>query len=72
MNHVLLGSGLPWVTVRSDERVPFFRSIERAQVDGETAPFARFLWHLIQQAGKELRRERGGRRAARSRSARET
>jgi len=62
MNQVLLGGGLPWVTVRSDERTPFFRSIERAQVDGETAPFVEFLWHLIRQAVKELQRTRSRRR----------
>jgi hypothetical protein len=34
MNQVLLGAGLPWVTIRSDERLPFFKAIEQAQVDG--------------------------------------
>jgi Fic family protein len=56
MNHALLSSGFPWVTVRSDERVPFFRSIERAQVDGDAEPFVQFLWHLIGQSIKELHR----------------
>jgi hypothetical protein len=38
MNHVLLSAGLPWVTTRSDERVPFFKAIEHAQVDGDAVP----------------------------------
>jgi hypothetical protein len=38
MNQSLLGAGYPWVTVRSDERVPFFKSIERAQVDADAVP----------------------------------
>ena len=54
MNHALLAEGLPWVTIRSDERVPFFRSIERAQVDDETGPFVEFLWHLIREVVREL------------------
>jgi hypothetical protein len=54
MNHALLTAGLPWVTIRSDERVPFFRSIERAQVDDEVGPFVEFLWHLIRQVVREL------------------
>lgn len=54
MNHALLTSGLPWVTIRSDERVPFFRSVEKAQVDDEPGPFVEFLWHLIRQAVQDL------------------
>jgi hypothetical protein len=59
MNHSLLSSGYPWVTVRSDERMPFFQSIERAQVGGDAVPFAQFLWHLVRQSVKEI----GGKRA---------
>lgn len=54
MNHSLLSAGLPWVTIRSDERFPFFRSIERAQVDEDAAPFIEFVWHLIRQVVHEL------------------
>jgi Fic family protein len=55
MNHALLGAGLPWVTVRSDERLPFFKAIERAQVDNDTTPYIEFLWHQIRAAVGELR-----------------
>lgn len=54
MNHALLTAGIPWVTIRSDERVPFFRSIEKAQVDDEAGPFVEFLWHLVRQVVREL------------------
>lgn len=66
MNHALLSAGLPWVTIRSDERVPFFRAIERAQVDAEATPFIEFVWHLIRQAVSEVRppREHARRLAA--------
>jgi len=64
MNYALLTAGLPWVTIRSDERVPFFRSIETAQVDDEAAPFIEFLWHLIGQAVRELEARVAPRKAA--------
>ncbi|MGH8318335.1 MAG: Fic family protein [Steroidobacteraceae bacterium] len=73
MNHALLTAGLPWVTIRSDERVPFFRAIEKAQVDAEAGPFVEFLWHLIRQVVRELEsREtsRTGSRAVRRTAAR--
>lgn len=65
MNHALLTAGLPWVTIRSDERVPFFKSIEKAQVDDEIGPFVEFLWHPIRQTVRDLesrntRRTRSG------------
>jgi Fic family protein len=65
MNHALLTAGLPWVTIRSDEPVPFFRSIEKAQVDDEVGPFVEFLWHLIRQVIREV----GPRKVPRTRSA---
>lgn len=57
MNYALLGAGHPWVTIRSDERIPFFRAIERAQVDDDAEPFIELVWHLISHAIKELKPE---------------
>lgn len=54
MNLALVSAGHPWVTIRADEREPFFRSIERAQVEDDTAPFIEFLWHLIRHATTDL------------------
>lgn len=59
MNHALLSTGHPWVTIPSDERVPFFRAIEQAQVDGDATAFVRFLWHLIRQSTADLLAKRG-------------
>ncbi len=70
MNYALLAAGLPWVTIRNDERIPFFRAIERAQVDAEAASFVEFLWHLIRQAVHDIEtraKSRGGRGRASSR-----
>lgn len=70
MNQVLLSAGLPWVTFRSDERVPFFKAIEHAQVDGDAVPFIRFVWHLIHQSAMDLRRKQSGGQPARKASRR--
>lgn len=54
MNLELLRGGLPWVTVRADERIPFFRAIERAQVDGDCSEYAKFLWLAVLNARREM------------------
>ncbi len=65
MNHALLSAGFPWATIRSDERVPFFRAIEKAQVDNATTPFIEFVWHLIRQTVDELKPQARPRRVRR-------
>jgi Fic family protein len=65
MNQVLLSAGLPWVTIRSDERMPFFKAIEQAQVDGDATTFIRFVWHLIHQSTMDLRAKQSKRKTAR-------
>ena len=54
MNLELLRAGLPWVTVRADERQPFFVAIQRAQVEDDVTEFAHMMEHLMQQAAKDL------------------
>ena len=50
MNYALLTSGYPWITIRSDERFPYFQALERAQVDGDVKPIGQFLASHIAQA----------------------
>jgi hypothetical protein len=52
--YALLSGGLPWVTLRRDERVPFFATIERAQVDDEASSFIQFMWHPIREAVRDI------------------
>lgn len=68
-NLQLLRAGLPWVTVRNDEKIPFFRAIEMAQVDGKTEPYARFMWHAIESADRDLEATPAGRRGGSGRRA---
>lgn len=52
MNFALLEAGYPWVTIRSDEKQPYFQALERAQVDGEVETLGQFLAVHISQAAK--------------------
>jgi hypothetical protein len=54
MNYVLLGAGYPWVTIRSDERTPYFKALEHAQVEEDVTDLARFLAHHIAAAARDI------------------
>ena len=56
MYYALLGAGYPWVTIRSDDRHPYFRALERAQVDGDVETLGTFLAVRISQAANEASR----------------
>jgi Fic family protein len=43
MNYMLAGSGLPWTTIRSEDRPAYFRAFERAHMDDDFAPLAEFI-----------------------------
>ncbi|MEX2582804.1 MAG: Fic family protein [Gemmatimonadota bacterium] len=43
MNYMLAGSGLPWTTIRAEERPTYFRALERAHIENDFAPLAEFL-----------------------------
>ena len=61
MNYSLLGAAYPWVTIRADERLPYFRALEQAQVEDDVAPFGEFLALQIAQAVTGVRSKRSGR-----------
>ncbi len=50
MNYTLLAAGYPWVTIRTDERLPYFRALEIAQVGEDVRPLGEFLSVHIAQA----------------------
>jgi Fic family protein len=55
MNYVLASSGLPWTTVRAEERATYFRALERAHVDDNFRPLAEFLVGAILRSGGSRR-----------------
>jgi hypothetical protein len=59
---------LAYQSANQSERVPFFRTIEQAQVDGDAMPFTRFVWHAVQQSATDLLdKQRGSQPARRTR-----
>ena len=50
MNLVLCGSGLPWTTIRAEERRDYFAALEAAHVGEEYEPFARFVVSRVARA----------------------
>lgn len=66
MNLALVGEGLPWVTLRAEDRTEYFRSLEAAQVGDDPIPFARFLLRYLEQATSVERTDRSLERGSRS------
>lgn len=62
MNYALLEAGYPWVTIRSDEKHPYFQALERAQVDGEIETLGEFLAVHIRQAANTAKSSASGAR----------
>jgi Fic family protein len=54
MNVGLLGGGLPWVTIRNDDRQPYFAALHTAQVDGDPLPFARLVLRYAEAAAEAM------------------
>lgn len=54
MNVALLGEGLPWVTIRNDDRPEYFRWLEKAQVEGDPLPFGGLVAGYVEAATREL------------------
>ena len=42
LNLVLGAQGIPWVTIRAEERDAYFHALERGQVDGDILEWGRF------------------------------
>ena len=42
MNVLLASGGYPWTVIRVDERDAYLASLERASIDQDMEPFARF------------------------------
>ncbi|SOD03425.1 Fic/DOC family protein [bacterium JGI 053] len=54
MNVALLGGGLPWVTIRNDDRPPYFAALHAAQVEGDPLPFTRLVLRYAQAAAAAM------------------
>lgn len=48
MNAILASGGYPWTVIRVDDRDAYFAALERASVDQDIEPFARFIAERVQ------------------------
>jgi Fic family protein len=59
MNLALVGEGLPWVTIHTEDRGVYFEALEAAQVRGDTTPFARFIMKYTERSTQSSGTSRG-------------
>ena len=50
MNALLASGGYPWTVIRVDDREAYLASLERASIDQDMEPFARFLAERVELA----------------------
>jgi fido (protein-threonine AMPylation protein) len=63
MNLMLSSGGYPWTIVPLERRADYMAALERASVDGDIKPFAKFLAELVRSgAGKSEQRKRNNRK----------
>lgn len=52
MNLALVGEGLPWVTIRAEDRGRYFRALEQAQVGKDPVPLGRLMTSYAEKAAE--------------------
>lgn len=50
MNYFLLGSGYSWLTIRADQRTPYFDALETANTEHDILPFGEFIIGMLEKA----------------------
>lgn len=50
MNYVLSLGGIPWITIRVEDRDKYFRSLQAAQCDEDIGPFTQFLKRYLEES----------------------
>jgi hypothetical protein len=55
MNALLATGGYPWTVIRVEDRAAYLAALERASVDGDLAPFARFVAAQMRPAAPRKR-----------------
>ncbi len=64
MNAMLASGGYPWTVIRVEDRDPYLAALDRASIDADIAPFARFIadrvrWSMDQASEKSSGRAKG-------------
>ena len=53
MNYLLCRAGMPWITIRVEDRDPYFRALEIAQCDETAEPLIGFLKKYLEESGRK-------------------
>jgi hypothetical protein len=64
MNAMLASGGYPWTVIRVEDRDAYLAALDRASIDQDIAPFARFIadrvrWSMEQASEKLTGRAKG-------------
>lgn len=49
MNYILLASGYEWITIRAEQRKPYFDALAEGQLHEDILPFGKFIMSLMNQ-----------------------
>ncbi len=49
MNYFFLSSGYSWLTIRADQRTPYFNALETANTEHNILPFGKFIVGLLEK-----------------------
>lgn len=50
MNYLLCSGGIPWITIRVEDRERYFKALEIAQCDEDILPFAKFIKKYLDES----------------------
>ena len=53
MNAVLASGGWPWTVVRVEDRAAYLAALDRASIDMDIAPFARFIAERVRSSTEQ-------------------
>ncbi|HCG98565.1 MAG TPA: hypothetical protein DE036_01785 [Actinobacteria bacterium] len=54
MNYLLMTSGYRWLTIRADQRTPYFDALKAGQVAGNIIPFGEFIVGILEKVYHDL------------------
>ena len=50
MNAMLASGGFPWTVIRVEDRCAYLAALDRASIDMDIGPFARFIAERVQRS----------------------
>jgi Fic family protein len=60
MNVLLASGGIPWTVVRVEDRTEYLNALDRASVNADASPFAKFIAERVRWSLKKTERSSEG------------